>query len=169
VSAPLLRRFLNIASISSCVLCVAAFGLAIRSAYWIDSVVWSNQRTGVITCSSFHERVNLLKTNTQSSMQLGYNWEFLQIPIGDATSKAYDIVESNRGVWWLGYHWPRRNIDAYFVAPYWFLVLMTGSLALICRLRWPWRFTLRHLFIATTFLAIVMGMIACLDRSWIGK
>jgi hypothetical protein len=34
---------------------------------------------------------------------------------------------------------------------------------------WPWRFNLRSLFIATTFLAVVLGMIACLDRSWIGK
>ena len=34
---------------------------------------------------------------------------------------------------------------------------------------WPWRFTLRSLFIATTFLAVVLGMIAWLDRAWIGK
>jgi hypothetical protein len=34
---------------------------------------------------------------------------------------------------------------------------------------WPWRFNLRSLFIATTFLAVVLGMIAWLDRAWIGK
>jgi hypothetical protein len=34
---------------------------------------------------------------------------------------------------------------------------------------WPWRFNLRTLFIATTFLAVVLGMIAWLDRAWIGK
>jgi hypothetical protein len=33
----------------------------------------------------------------------------------------------------------------------------------------PWRFNLRSLFIVTTFLAIVLGMIACLDHSWIGR
>jgi hypothetical protein len=31
------------------------------------------------------------------------------------------------------------------------------------------RFTLRTLFIATTFLAVVLGMVAWLDRAWIGK
>jgi hypothetical protein len=36
---------------------------------------------------------------------------------------------------------------------------------MLCRLRWPWRFTLRGLFIATTFLAIVLGMIAWLDQT----
>jgi hypothetical protein len=53
--------------------------------------------------------------------------------------------------------------------PFWFLILATGSLAMICRLRWPPQFTLRSLFIATTFVAVVLGRIAWLDRAWIGK
>jgi hypothetical protein len=48
-------------------------------------------------------------------------------------------------------------------------LLTIGSLAMIFRTRWPWRFTLRSLFITTTFLAIVLGMIAWLDRAWIGN
>jgi hypothetical protein len=44
--------------------------------------------------------------------------------------------------------------------PYWFLVLTTGSLAMAFQLRWSPRFTLRTLFIATTFLAVVLGMVA---------
>jgi hypothetical protein len=32
-----------------------------------------------------------------------------------------------------------------------------------------WQFTLRDLLIATTFLAVVLGMIAWLDRAWIGQ
>jgi hypothetical protein len=56
------------------------------------------------------------------------------------------------------------------VVPYWFLVTSCGTLALILRMRWPpWRFTLRSLFTSTTFLAVVLGMIAWLDRAWIGK
>ena len=31
------------------------------------------------------------------------------------------------------------------------------------------QFNLRSLFMATTFLAVVLGMIAWLDRAWIGK
>jgi hypothetical protein len=41
------------------------------------------------------------------------------------------------------------------------------TLAMILRMRWPWRFNLRSLPVATTFLAIVLGMIAWLDRSCI--
>jgi hypothetical protein len=40
---------------------------------------------------------------------------------------------------------------------------------MLLQLHWPVRFTLRTLFIVTTFLAIVLGMIAWLDRAWIGK
>jgi hypothetical protein len=53
--------------------------------------------------------------------------------------------------------------------PFWFLVLVSGSLAMLLQLRWPWRFNLRSLFIATTLLAVVLGMIVWLDRAWIGK
>ena len=43
-------------------------------------------------------------------------------------------------------------------------VLTSGSLGIIFQLRWSWRFNLRRLFIAMTFLAVVLGMIAWLDR-----
>jgi hypothetical protein len=55
------------------------------------------------------------------------------------------------------------------IVPYWFLLLVSGSLAVILRTKRPWRFTLRSLFVLTTFLAVVLGMIAWLDHSWIGK
>ena len=47
--------------------------------------------------------------------------------------------------------------------------LTAGSLAMLLRIESPSRFSLRSLFIATTFLAVVLGMIAWLDRAWIGK
>jgi hypothetical protein len=73
-------------------------------------------------------------------------------------------------LWKLGFSLTHDQIWGWqLYLPFWFLVTLSGSLAMICQLRWPWRFTLRHLFIATTFLAVVLGMIACLDRSWIGK
>ena len=61
------------------------------------------------------------------------------------------------------------QLGSVLIVPYWFLVLTSGSLAMAFQMRWPWRFTLRSLFIATTFLAVVLGMIAWLDRAWIGK
>jgi hypothetical protein len=61
----------------------------------------------------------------------------------------------------------RSNLDSNVA------ILVPGAprdlLMMICHLRWPPRFTLRSLFIATTFLAVLLGMIAWLDRAWIGK
>jgi hypothetical protein len=60
--------------------------------------------------------------------------------------------------------------DAYgIMIPYWFVVLTSGSLAMAFQLRWPLRFNLRSLFIATTFLAVVLGMKTWLVHPWIGR
>jgi hypothetical protein len=56
-----------------------------------------------------------------------------------------------------------------FNLPFWFLVLASGSLAMLYRIRWPLQYNHRTLFIATTFFAVVLGMIAWLDRAWIGS
>ena len=49
------------------------------------------------------------------------------------------------------------------------LVLTSSGAAFLFQLRLPLQFGLRTLFMATTFLAVVLGMIAWLDRAWIGK
>ena len=77
--------------------------------------------------------------------------------------------ENKRSKQHLGFDFYRFIEQTVFVIPFWFLVLVTGSLAMALRLHWPPRFTLRSLFIVTTFLAVVLGMIAWLDRAWIGK
>jgi hypothetical protein len=53
--------------------------------------------------------------------------------------------------------------------PYWSTAITAAIVATVPWLRSiSFRFSLRSLFIATTFLAIVLGMIAWLDRAWIG-
>ena len=50
------------------------------------------------------------------------------------------------------------------IVPYWFLVLLSGVLAVALRLERPWRYTTRSLLIAITFVAILLGLIAGLDN-----
>jgi hypothetical protein len=47
-------------------------------------------------------------------------------------------------------------------APYWFPVLISGVLAAVPWIRW--RFSLRTLLIATTIIAVVLGLIVWLRR-----
>jgi hypothetical protein len=63
----------------------------------------------------------------------------------------------------------KRHASRWIATTYWFLVIVTGSLAIAVRVQWPPQFTLRTLFKVTTFLAAVLGMIAWLDHPWIGK
>jgi hypothetical protein len=44
-------------------------------------------------------------------------------------------------------------------APYWFPVLISGVLAAVPWMRWTTRFSLRTLLIATTLVALVLGLI----------
>ena len=51
-----------------------------------------------------------------------------------------------------------------FVVPFWFLVLVSGVCAVIGWLRWRLRFSLRTMLIATTLVAITLGIIAVVKR-----
>ena len=59
--------------------------------------------------------------------------------------------------------------DVGFAVPYWCLVLLSGSIAAIPWIRRRCRFTLRVLFVAAALVAVALGLIAWLDRAWIGK
>jgi hypothetical protein len=51
------------------------------------------------------------------------------------------------------------------ILPYWFLVLVSGLMGITLWLERPWRFSTRSLLIVVTFVAIVLGFVAALDRN----
>jgi hypothetical protein len=103
----------------------------------------------------------LKTTNGLSSEQNSHYWE-KPFPV-----QIFSIPQSFLAPW--GFAYQSGLGLSVLMLPYWFLALMCGSLTMIVQLRWPLQFTLRSLFIATTFLAVMLGMIAWLDRAWIGK
>ena len=98
----------------------------------------------------------------------GYPWHIGSRPMRNSDDIP-QIVKRATFFTALGFYAGQGKFGPEGIIPYWFLVLATGSLAMAFQLRWPPRFTLRHLFLATTFLAVVLGMMAWLDRAWIGK
>jgi hypothetical protein len=50
------------------------------------------------------------------------------------------------------------------IIPYWFLVLTSGVLFAATRFRRPWRFSLRSLLAAMTYAAVLLAIIAVLNR-----
>jgi hypothetical protein len=149
------RRLLNIASIVCLVLCVALMGMWVRSYCARDE----------FRSRSMGERVfSLVSGRRQVRLNESVQYNVPPFPI----DSSWDAAQQG--------YWDVCGVQAMFswtaigvVLPYWLIVLASGALAMALRPRWPPRFTLRSLFIATTFLAVVLGMIAWLDRAWIGK
>jgi hypothetical protein len=171
-----IRRLLNIASIVCLVLCVALMGMWVRSYYRCDELRGRITNTRVFSVDSMKGQLYVLETpiyldNSPDTASDVWPWS--------VNSRTYDqeIVFTRPFAGPRVLHFKTRwgfDGDLSWTSstgtlPYWFLVLASGSLAMAFRLKWPLRFTLRGLFLVTTFLAVVLGLIAWLDRAWIGK
>jgi hypothetical protein len=167
------RRLLNIASIVCLVACVTLMGMWVRSYRWVDELHGPivGQQTFTLTSRPGRLLVTFDKSsaNTPPVKKNGR-------PLWSLNSDRYGPSfqpEELQAVWL----YPAARFTHSIGRPqlwgsvlaYWFLVLVSGLLAMLFQLRWPLRFTLRSLFVVTTFVAVVLGMIAWLDRAWIGK
>jgi hypothetical protein len=162
------RRLLNIASIACLVLCVVLMGLWVRS--YCQSFQVATIWTGVptIEIGSTSGRLSL---NEAMPDELGWHSIYSETVEDSWTAPNGGWLAVHRKYFWgsLGFAAFHSSSFSFCTVPYWFAVLAVGLLAMLFQLRWPWRFNVRLLFIATTFLAVVLGMIAWLDRAWIGK
>lgn len=157
----MLRRLLNIVSIVCLVACLALIGMCVRSYWWMDDLAGRLPTSHYIYVRSV-------------SGQVGFGIEEF-VPRPNAPLCVARSVPAEEWIQHLGtINWSKfwgcfALTRSQFFVLYWFLVLTSGSLAMLFRLWWPLRFTLRSLFIATTFLAIVLGMKAWLNHPWIGR
>ena len=157
----MVRHLLNIASIVCLVLCVALMGLWVRSLYLSDRLFFTSTSADFVCLQSIPGRVDVtVNLPISPTATGGWHLSFDTVPAAGYWLLPAGVL--GFGVW--GFVGGNS-----FTAPCWFLVLATGLLAMAFQLRWPWRFGLRSLFVATTSLAVVPGMSVWLDRAWIGK
>jgi hypothetical protein len=163
----MLRRLLNIASVVCLVACVALMGMWVRSCFRCDFVRGGLVSSYTVAISSIEGRFVLEEWSANpSELRSGFSrWSMSSSQ--DCADRQSSIPEGLLTP--IGFTWRRSWSSLILVLPYYFLVLITGSLSMLLRMPWPLHFTLRSLFIATTFLAIVLGMSAWLDSMWIGK
>jgi hypothetical protein len=163
---PMPCRLLNIASAVCLVACVALMGLWARSYYWMDEFGFNPLGVFWVGGGSAVGRVAIGEL-TDGEAGPAPSFIFSHRPVaalGREPAATFERWSTIAGLGIVNY------ADAFgIMMPYWFVVLVSGSLAMALRMRWPWRFNLRGLFIVMTFLAVVLGMIAWLDRAWIGK
>jgi hypothetical protein len=164
-ASPLRRRLLNIGSIVCLALCVALMGMWVRSYQSSDEVVGHISVKLGFTVGSASGRLYVCFRTSPDHLPWWTITSFRLTDLfgADDPPKRDNIFER------LGFEIDDVYPDSSTMyLPYWFVVLLCG-LAIAFRIRWPLRFTLRSLFIVTTVLAVVLGMIAWLDRAWIGK
>jgi hypothetical protein len=160
-----LRRLLNIASIVCLVLCVALIGMWVRSYRTDDELPKARVRFFLFAVDG-----RLLICDGPFAVAgfypsaAGY-WQII-IYTGMLPQQRLTLGGSGRSH---GFGFDHSANASVLMLPFCIVVLSSGFLAMLFQLRWPSRFTLRGLFIATTFLAVVLGMIAWLDQAWIGK
>lgn len=65
----------------------------------------------------------------------------------------------------LGFSFGRSGYEYVVILPYWFLVLSSATLVAAPWIRWPKRFGLRTLLIATAIIAVVLGVNVWMSRA----
>ena len=188
------RRLLNIASIICFVLCVALIGMWVRSEWSLDilhcasrlfqdSAQLSSQRgqltLGIFPIASDVSRLRIIDVDISSESLKGHSdnsnesyrwrWSTLSYTVDDVDRLASPNSLSIHCFSPFGFFAVYADRALLFIVPYWFLILATSLLATVCQQPWPLGFNLRSLFFVMTPFAVVLGMIAWLDRTWIGK
>lgn len=127
-------------------------GLWVRS-YWRNDIVSRVDKNSVVTTHGSNwgsAYVSRMKMPAGAQLEGGGSWSFHS----DKASK-----DPPRFCWE-----PGPGISS-FAAPYWFLVIATASCSSAAILLRRRRFSLRTLLIATTLVAIVLGVIVWISRA----
>ena len=137
-------RKLRIAWAVACgIACVLLIVLWVRSYSWND-VVWRTSPSGLQTSIGSDEGTTYIVHGYLPST-----------PSEQQTLWGFTSVESSKER--LGFQWKSAGRLTFVHVPYWFLVLISAAFAAIPWIRW--RFNLRTLLIATTLVAVVLGLI----------
>jgi hypothetical protein len=155
-------RYLRIAFSATCLIaCVLLIALWVRSYWWRD----------YLYADAFVRQVKVQSIYGQ----LGVLWFADYEPTwahGSETAEEWSTFVSKYGFGGYKYHPPATASDlptfdwlsssdgVSVLLPHWFAVLLIATLATALWI--PWRFSLRTLLIATTLIAVVLGLIVWL-------
>jgi hypothetical protein len=154
-------RYLRIAFSVTCgIACVLLVVLWVRSFHAKDSM------RGCIAGSKLHMYLSTLKGEIALSFDEWrgnpHPWIFESKSNLENMSSVLPSVTGKPPLSWLGFRWYfKPNLWA-IIFPYWFAVLLPASVASLPWLRW--QFSLRTLLIATTLVAVVLGLIVYASR-----
>jgi hypothetical protein len=139
-------RGLRIAwSVAWGILCVLLVMLCVRS-YWRLQILEKRSGSQAVQISSVIGRIAVAHLDPRITLGRSY----LSVAAGDAADWRKGRV--------LGFAYHDDGLVRAFIAPHWLPALLAAALAVI---PWySWQFSLRTLLVATTLLAVVLGLAA---------
>ena len=154
-------RKLRIAfSVSCAIACVLLILLWVRSYWWVDSAYFQFRQMPTIGFLSGQGRAILgVEEPGTAGTQAGIESD----SIGRETSILDELpipITAGR----LGFNAKSYATGWAILSPMYFLVLLSATLAAVPWIRWKRRFTLRALLIATTLVAVVLGVAVYVAR-----
>src|SRR3954469_18702251 len=149
-------RYLRIVFSAFCgVACVLLVVLWVRS-YWRSDVIWCQYSAShAAVCGSRHGSLWAFRIAVAA---VGLAWEMEGTETASEDDFWADIEQAHeyRGIFGFGIFETRRYRQLW--APYWFPILLFIALAAAPWTRWSRRFSLRTLLIATTLVAVLLGL-----------
>jgi hypothetical protein len=147
-------RYLRIAFSATCLIaCVLLIALWARSYTWGESYTWD---FGQAYCSASYLRgaivVRSLDASHRGDLTTGYGW-------GRAPRQRLDETFP---VHFYGFYFRKASGDLTLIVPMWFLIIVSISCAAAPWL--AWKFGVRTLLIATTVVAVVLGIAVWLSK-----
>jgi hypothetical protein len=156
-------RKLRIAWSAMCgVMCLLLIVLWVRSYWWCDAVYFRPGATSTFLVRSDEGEISygdITERARTMDYQPPFGWRFKTGRIGVQT-EVPDVSAFRKIIRWFDWKWQFG-----YQMPDWFLLLWMATMAATpWSSRWSWRFSLRTLLIATTLVAVVLGVIAALAR-----
>ena len=149
------------------IVCVLLVALWVRSFGQYDAAIVRIPSNGVASATSFFGRI-LLGRIPESIASGAYvygsaptgTWEFSSVPIVAPHGEAQAQMLELRGFPGFGF-FSNPTVSGFYRLdlPHWFLVFLSASLAMVPWINQTKRFSLRTLLIATTLIAVVLGLI----------
>jgi hypothetical protein len=155
-------RKLRIAwSVGCGIACVLLIVLWVRSYLNYEDAMWRSATDSLCVHSGLgHVLVVEQPGNKPQYAFPMWKWTVGSQPITDPVNLERDIMNYHKT---LGFGWGEIAPQRFLMAPHWSLILLSSVMSGLPWLRsFAWRFSLRTLLIATTLVAVVLGLIVWL-------
>ena len=165
MNRPRILRLLRIGWSAGCVVaCLLLIALWVRSYWWADAIWFVPVQSDAFRIMSDEGGLTFLTMKEPSLADLGdppplglSHREYWYEGYARATANASFLQKPFRGF----YDYGRSSLQM----PYWMAVILTAATGMAVWIpQWRWRFSLRTLLIATTLVAVVLGLIVWVVR-----